>query len=143
MLYTHTNFAKDPAVVFFRGRYFLYHSAVIPGDKRLRIGIADTSDSGSTPHLLKNLFKFGSEGRILDIVDLALKTPLPVPRGHTAPSCSQMGVIVSSKKNVGKTFLSRRDTKKTAHKLLPFVVFPLYSCTKIREAATSVAASFL
>ncbi len=45
MLYTHYNFAKDPAVVFFKGRYFLYHSAIIPGDKRLRIGIA-TSPNG-------------------------------------------------------------------------------------------------
>ncbi len=44
MLYTHYNFAKDPAVVFFKGRYFLYHSAIIPGDKRLRIGIATSPD---------------------------------------------------------------------------------------------------
>ena len=44
MLYTHYNFAKDPAVVFFRGRYFLYHSAKVPGDTRLRIGIATSSD---------------------------------------------------------------------------------------------------
>ncbi len=44
MLYTHHNFAKDPAVVFFQGQYFLYHSAIVPGDKRLRIGIATSPD---------------------------------------------------------------------------------------------------
>jgi len=44
MLFTHYNFAKDPAVVFFKGRYFLYYSAKIPEDKRLRIGIATSPD---------------------------------------------------------------------------------------------------
>ena len=44
MLFTHFNFAKDPAVVFFKGRYFLYYSAKIPEDKRLRIGIATSPD---------------------------------------------------------------------------------------------------
>lgn len=44
MLFTHHRFAKDPAVVFFHGRYYLYFSAMIPGDKRLRIGIATSAD---------------------------------------------------------------------------------------------------
>ncbi len=44
MLFTHHRFAKDPAVVFFHGRYYLYFSAMIPGDKRLRIGIATSPD---------------------------------------------------------------------------------------------------
>lgn len=44
MLFTHHHFAKDPAVVFFHGRYYLYYSAIVPGDKRLRIGIATSPD---------------------------------------------------------------------------------------------------
>ena len=37
-------FAKDPAVVRFGGRYFLYHSAYVPGEKPLRIAVAVSDD---------------------------------------------------------------------------------------------------
>ena len=46
MLFTNAgygNFAKDPAVVAFCGRYFLYHSVRCP-DGRFGIGIAESSD---------------------------------------------------------------------------------------------------
>ena len=44
MFYSPGGFAKDPAVVRFGDRYFLYHSAYVPGDRRLRIGIAVSDD---------------------------------------------------------------------------------------------------
>lgn len=44
MFYSPNGFAKDPAVVRFRGRYYLYHSACVPGEKPLRIGIAVSDD---------------------------------------------------------------------------------------------------
>ena len=45
MFYSPNGFAKDPAVVRFRGRFFLYHSAYVPGEKPLRIGIAVSDDA--------------------------------------------------------------------------------------------------
>lgn len=44
MFYSPDGFAKDPAVVRFRGKYFLYHSAFVPGERPLRIGIARSDD---------------------------------------------------------------------------------------------------
>ncbi|MCR5279010.1 MAG: hypothetical protein K6E19_06175 [Lachnospiraceae bacterium] len=48
MLFTnteHDNFAKDPAVVSFQGRYLLYHS-VRDSDGRFGIGIGYLSPTG-------------------------------------------------------------------------------------------------
>ena len=39
----HKNFAKDPAVVKFNGRYYLYYS-IITAEKKLGIGIAESPD---------------------------------------------------------------------------------------------------
>jgi len=44
MLYSPDHFAKDPAVVRFRGRYYLYHSAYVPGESPLRIAAAVSDD---------------------------------------------------------------------------------------------------
>ena len=44
MFYSPDGFAKDPAVVRFRGKYFLYHSAFVPGERPLRIGMAQSDD---------------------------------------------------------------------------------------------------
>ena len=44
MFFSPNGFAKDPAVVRYRGKYFLYYSTYVPGDKRLRIGIAVSDD---------------------------------------------------------------------------------------------------
>ncbi len=44
MFYSPNGFAKDPAVVRFKGRFFLYHSAYIPGEKPLRTAIAVSDD---------------------------------------------------------------------------------------------------
>lgn len=44
MKYTLNGMAKDPAVVNFGGRYIMYHSAWIPGQRELRIAIAESAD---------------------------------------------------------------------------------------------------
>ena len=44
MFYSPNGFAKDPAVVRFRGKYYLYHSAYVPGEKPLRIAMAVSGD---------------------------------------------------------------------------------------------------
>ena len=44
MFYPSDGFAKAPAVMRFKGRYFLYHSAYVPGKKPLRIGMTVSND---------------------------------------------------------------------------------------------------
>lgn len=51
MLYSLNGFAKDPAVVNFGGRYLMYHSAYIQGEKPLRIAIAESSDLDNWNHI--------------------------------------------------------------------------------------------
>jgi predicted GH43/DUF377 family glycosyl hydrolase len=47
MFYSPDGFAKDPAVVRFKGKYFLYHSAYVKGEKPLRIAVAVSDDADS------------------------------------------------------------------------------------------------
>ena len=67
------------------------------------VGIGNGSYDRVALHLMKNIFEFCSEWRILDIMDLALEAfALLVEGCQAASSRSQMGMIVSSEKHVGQ-----------------------------------------
>ena len=81
----------------------------------LGIRIADTADTDIPPHFLHVFFKLCPEGRAFNAVDISLKAKLLGIGGHTAPTRTQMGVIVRAEEHVLDAVIGRCCSEKTAH----------------------------
>ena len=67
----------------------------------LRVGIGDTADTAAAVEIRQVLFKLGAEGRVFDVVDLALEAALlGIIDGHAAPAGTQVRVVVNTEENI-------------------------------------------
>ena len=71
--------------------------------KRLGLVVRNTADSQIAFHLCHILVKLGTKRRILNIMDHAVKSARFSIYCHSTSSCSQMGVIINSKKQIHYT----------------------------------------
>ena len=88
--------------------------------QRLRIGVADTADTGASPEAGQVLFKLGPKGCILDVVDLPLKAPVPVIEDQSPPAGTQVGMVIHAEKYVKYAVPFGDGPKKSSHGLTPF-----------------------
>ena len=83
--------------------------------QRLRLRVADAADGRKALHLVEDVLKPGAEGRVFDVVDLALQADKGVPGRHTAPAGAQVGMVVGAEKHVGHTVGFGCDSEKASH----------------------------
>ena len=71
-----------------------------PDQQRLRVCIGNTADGTGTFHIVQNAVKFGTEGRIFNIVNFPLETQLGIVGRHTAPAGTQVGMVVGAEEYI-------------------------------------------
>ena len=81
----------------------------------LGVGVGDAADGGGTGHFIENALEFGAEGGVLNVVNFPLHPHVLVPGSHAAPPGSQVGMVVSSKKNIQNTVAAGCSAKETTH----------------------------
>ena len=95
-----------------------------PDQQRLRIAVVDTADRRGSLHIFKDMLELGPERRIVDLVDLPLKTDLFVIRSDAAGLRSEMGMVVHSEKHFVQAIFFCCYSKKSTHKsALSFFLF--------------------
>ena len=80
----------------------------------LRLGVGDAADAGVAPEFRQIIFKFCTEGSVLDVVDLAFKALFAQHR-HTAGLGAQVGMIVHAEEHIHGYIAPGNGAKKTAH----------------------------
>ena len=83
--------------------------------QRLRIGVTDTADAAAAVEVLKILLELGTEGRILNVVDLALEPVSSVINSDAATTGTQMSVIVYAEIQIQYAVSFRDSSEKAAH----------------------------
>ena len=83
--------------------------------ERLRIGIADTADPAAALEIYQIFFKFRTEGRVRDRVDLALKPARRIPQRHAGIARTEMAVVIHPEKHVQHHIASGYRAEKASH----------------------------
>ena len=81
----------------------------------LRLIVADTADRCGALHLIQDLFKLGSEGRVLYVVDFTLQAEIRIIGRKPTPACAEVGVVVGSEEYVGHAVAGRCNSEKASH----------------------------
>ena len=84
-------------------------------NQRLGFEIGDTSDAEIALHLMNIFLKFGTEGRVLDVMYGSIETFLLSVYCESASSGSQVRVVICTEEQVKHTIFSGCNSKKTAH----------------------------
>ena len=91
------------------------HTQMGPYQQRLGIGVGNAADTTVAGELVQIIFKFGTEGGVLDIMDLPLEALDTVIEGHAAPAGTQVRVIIRSEKYVVLTVFAGNRPEKSTH----------------------------
>ena len=83
-------------------------------DERLRLGVGNAADAQVPFHFFDVALEFGTERRVLDVVDRALKPVLAVD-GHPAALGAEVGMVVGTEKQIKYTVALGGDPEKSAH----------------------------
>ena len=68
-------------------------------DQGLRLKIGNAADAQVTPHMMNVVIEFGTERRVLNIVDGPVEALFPVHR-QTGAARSQVGVVIRAEKQI-------------------------------------------
>ena len=82
---------------------------------RLRVAVGDHTDRGRTAHLVKNMLKFGTEGRVFDVMDLALQSDFFIIRRQTSAARSEVRMIVNAEEHIHHAVFVRGYPEKSTH----------------------------
>ena len=85
-------------------------------DQGLVLVVADDADTGVPGEFVDVVVELGAELGVGDIVDPAGDAVFGITDGQAAALGSQVGVIISSIKNVAYTVVIRDDAEKAAHR---------------------------
>jgi hypothetical protein len=83
------------------------------------IGIGNAADTGTAAEFGQIIFKFGAEGCVFNVVDLALKALFLIIECHAAPAGAQVGMVVRTKKHIQYAVFTGDSPKKTTHMRYP------------------------
>ena len=92
----------------------------------LGIGIGNAADAHITVELDQVLFELGTEGGVVNAVDLALEALALIVDNHTCPTGSQVGVVVHAEEDIILDVALCDCAEEAAHRgyLLKYVVIP-------------------
>ena len=91
------------------------HTQMRAYQKRLRVGIAYTSDTFCPVKIRKVLFELRSERCILNIMDLPLESVVFVVYGHSSAACTEVGVVVNAEEYIQNAVFFGYYSEKSAH----------------------------
>ena len=83
--------------------------------QRLGIGIGNAANGCTALHFAENSIEFGTEGGILDIMNLPLQAQLLVISSHTAPAGTQVRMIVGAEEHIQNAVPVGNCAKETTH----------------------------
>ena len=101
-----------------------------PHQQGLGVRVADAADAAVAVELGDILLKFGPEGGVLNIVDLALEAVLLIVYDHASPAGAQVGVVVHAEKDVEHAIPLGDCSEKSAQNR-----FLLSGCTNAAQGA--------
>ena len=84
--------------------------------QRLGIGIGDAADAHVAVELGQVLFEFGTEGGVVDAVDLALEAGILIVDDHARPAGAQVGVVVHAEEHIILDIALGNGAEEAAHR---------------------------